>query len=184
MTHGLLTATEIAKRLTIPESTIRYYRDRFPAYVPMTGEGRSRRFRPEAIDVLRFIADQLRSGVPASNVESELSQRFPITVVPQQENATAQLPQVSTAATQQQSMEALHSLFADVVRSALAADHDDLRAEIAALREHITSTTAAAAQQQSEEISRLRGELAAARDQLATFTTPPPKPRAWWQIWR
>jgi len=57
----LLTIADIAKRLELPESTVRYYRDRFAPYVPSVGEGRGRRYRPEALAVLRFIADALRS---------------------------------------------------------------------------------------------------------------------------
>ncbi len=39
---SLLTAAQIAKELNLPESTVRYYRDRFTEYIPTTGEGRNR----------------------------------------------------------------------------------------------------------------------------------------------
>jgi hypothetical protein len=38
----LLTVAEIAKRLRLPESTVRYYRNRFNAYVPSVGSGRAK----------------------------------------------------------------------------------------------------------------------------------------------
>ena len=61
----LLTIAQIAKQLGLPESTVRYYRDRFSEYIPTTGEGRGRRYRGEAVEVFRVIADKLRAGMPA-----------------------------------------------------------------------------------------------------------------------
>jgi hypothetical protein len=54
-----LTAAEIARRLSTPESTVRYHARRFDAYVPTVGHGRGKRYRPEALDALRFIGEQL-----------------------------------------------------------------------------------------------------------------------------
>lgn len=102
----LLTIAEIAKRLELPESTVRYYRNRFAAFIPVVGEGRGRRYRPEALDVLRFIADALRSGAPAEDVETALQARFPMIIEPQQQSA----------ATQQQSAAVLRELIADSLR--------------------------------------------------------------------
>lgn len=76
----LLTISDIAKRLGLPESTVRYYRDRFPEYVPSVGDGRRRRYRPEAVDVLRFIADGLRNDRTATDIAEALSRMFPKTV--------------------------------------------------------------------------------------------------------
>ncbi|WP_081904367.1 MerR family transcriptional regulator [Brevibacillus thermoruber] len=55
MPGKLLTIAEIAKQLDIPESTARFYRDRFEAFVPSVGEGRKKRYLPEAAEVLRFM---------------------------------------------------------------------------------------------------------------------------------
>lgn len=38
----LMTMAEIAKQSGLPESTVRYYRERFAPYVPAVGEGRGR----------------------------------------------------------------------------------------------------------------------------------------------
>lgn len=45
----LMTMAEIAKQSGLPESTVRYYRERFAPYVPAVGEGRGRRYHPEAL---------------------------------------------------------------------------------------------------------------------------------------
>ncbi len=93
----LLTGAEIAKRLDLPESTVRYYRDRFAEYVPTTGEGRNRRYRAEALEVFAAIAESIRSGTPADIVEEELRDRFrrEITAGPQPDrssNTAAMVP--------------------------------------------------------------------------------------------
>lgn len=76
---NILTVAEIAQRLDLPESTVRYYRDRFKAYVPVVGEGRQRRYPQEAVEVFRMIAEGLRGGGSAATVEDALSRRFPRT---------------------------------------------------------------------------------------------------------
>ncbi|MBP2799567.1 helix-turn-helix domain-containing protein, partial [Escherichia coli] len=53
MASKLLTIAEIAKQLEIPESTVRFYRDRFEPFIPFVGEGRKKRYLPDAAEVLR-----------------------------------------------------------------------------------------------------------------------------------
>ena len=74
--NNLLTIKDIARRLNIPESTARYYRDKFPEYVPTVGTGRKKRYKPEAVDILRLIAEGLRNGSSAIEIESELSLQY------------------------------------------------------------------------------------------------------------
>ncbi len=76
MAEELLTLKEIAKRLDLPESNIRYYRDRFEQYLPYTGEGRKRRYRLEAIDVFDYIATQLKQNSSCEEITDGLSKRF------------------------------------------------------------------------------------------------------------
>lgn len=117
----LLTVAEIARRLNLPESTVRYYRDRFEKYIPDVGTGRSRRYQEEALEVFRFIADNMRSNVPVEEVEYALQSRFAVAIEPQQQSA----------ATQQQSAAVMRELIADALRYELRTIHD----EIAATRE-------------------------------------------------
>ena len=88
----LLTIAYIARALDLPESTVRYYRDRFSEFVPSVGEGRTRRYRAEALEVLRCIADAMRARTPAEDVRAALQARFPVTVEPQQQSAATQQP--------------------------------------------------------------------------------------------
>ena len=91
-----LTGAQIAQQLGLPESTLRFYRDKFPEWIPMIGEGRQRRYRPEAVDVFRIIADTLRKNGTATEVEEALARLYPRTAV------TAAETQQQTAVAQQQ----------------------------------------------------------------------------------
>ena len=72
----LLTIKEIAQVLNIPESTARYYRDKWPEYIPTSGQGRNKRYEPAAVDILRLIAEGLRNGRSATEIENDLSLKY------------------------------------------------------------------------------------------------------------
>ncbi len=76
MTHNtgsaLLTIAELARILDLPESTTRYYCNRFADHLPSVGEGRRRRFKPEALEVLRTIAGTMRRDKNAFAVDLAL----------------------------------------------------------------------------------------------------------------
>jgi len=64
----LFTLRELADRLELPESTVRYYRDAFLDHIPSVGTGRRRRYPPAALAVLRSIAEGYASGLPRTEV--------------------------------------------------------------------------------------------------------------------
>lgn len=68
----LLTLSEVARRLGLPETTVRYYRDRFAPYLPSVGTGRSRRYPLQAVERLRWIVEQLRAGASVQEIEAQL----------------------------------------------------------------------------------------------------------------
>ncbi|MDW8059502.1 MAG: MerR family transcriptional regulator [Thermomicrobium sp.] len=68
----LLTLTEVARCLGLPETTVRYYRDRFAPYLPAVGSGRSRRYPLRTVERLRWIVEQLRAGVSVAEIEAQL----------------------------------------------------------------------------------------------------------------
>jgi DNA-binding transcriptional MerR regulator len=59
----LLTVRELADQLSLPESTVRYYRDAFLDHVPAVGTGRRRRYPPAALAVLRSVAEGYAAGL-------------------------------------------------------------------------------------------------------------------------
>ena len=69
---NLLTIAELARNLDLPESTARYYCNRFATHLPSVGEGRRRRYKPEALEKLRIIAQAMRRNKNAYAVDLAL----------------------------------------------------------------------------------------------------------------
>ena len=69
MEPELLTIAELARNLDLPESTTRYYCNRFAEHLPSVGEGRRRRFKQEALDILKKIAETMRRDKNAYAVD-------------------------------------------------------------------------------------------------------------------
>lgn len=89
----LLTIAEIARALEVPDSTVRYYRDRFENHLPSVGSGRSRRYLPEAVDMLRDIMGAVKGGATVEEVRQSIPSAKPEVAAA----ATALLtPQVTT----------------------------------------------------------------------------------------
>ncbi len=181
----LLTAAQIAKELNLPESTVRYYRDRFTDYIPMTGEGRNRRYRPEAMYVFAFIAERLRNNMPADVLETELRARFPveITVEPQrpQTDSSSNTAAIVAAPAFLEVMARLGQALEDI--GELPTVVEAQRQEIAGLRRQVaeltTAVTAAAAQQQASE-ARDR-ELLTTVAELRKALKPERPQAPWWR---
>jgi transposase-like protein len=72
----LLSIKEISQELGIPQSTLRYYRDLFMDYLPAAGEGKKKRFYPEAVVVFQTIAKGMHKNKSADDIASDLNQRF------------------------------------------------------------------------------------------------------------
>lgn len=72
----LLSIKEISQELGIPQSTLRYYRDLFMDYLPAAGEGKKKRFYPEAVVVFQTIAQGMHKNKNADDIANDLSQRF------------------------------------------------------------------------------------------------------------
>ena len=76
-TEGLLSIADISRHFSLPESTTRYYCKRFAAFIPSVGEGRRRRYRPETLEAIAAILEQMRKSRTAASVENALLARFP-----------------------------------------------------------------------------------------------------------
>lgn len=153
----LLTIAEIAQELKLPESTVRYYRDRFADFIPTVGRGRGRKYKPEALEVLRFIAEGLRNDLTATEVAEAVSRIFPISATPSAE------PQQTAAATQREAFLALVEAQGQAMR------------QVAAALERIAT--------QGEETAALRREVEALREEVAQLRNER-KRRPWWEFFR
>jgi DNA-binding transcriptional MerR regulator len=72
----LLTIAELAARHDLPESTARYYCKRFLPFLPHTGEGKRRRYLPEALEIFSFIVAEIRTHKNAMTVEHALRRHY------------------------------------------------------------------------------------------------------------
>lgn len=70
----LHTIRDVARELDLPESTVRYYRNAFSAYLPSVGTGRRRRYPAEAIPLLRLVAQGYAQNRPRAEIEQALSE--------------------------------------------------------------------------------------------------------------
>ncbi|GHV53967.1 hypothetical protein FACS1894206_05750 [Deltaproteobacteria bacterium] len=68
----LLTIAELARKLSLPESTARYYCNRFAAHLSSVGNGRRKRYQPEALETLRSITATMRRDKSAFAVDLAL----------------------------------------------------------------------------------------------------------------
>ena len=72
MSETLMTIKEIADRLGVPESNIRYYRDKYECFLPFVGKGRKRRYRPEAVGVFERIIQAVHEQHSPEQIASAL----------------------------------------------------------------------------------------------------------------
>lgn len=158
--NRLFSVAAIAKVLDVPESTLHYWKNRFDEVLPSLGQGRNKRFRPEAVAVFRDIGVLLGQGLSCADVRAELARRHPINVAPGPVEAVAvrEAPAAATVETGRDGALAvatrigteiaktllthLHQQFApapgalaDASAAALRAELDRVRSENASLTE-------------------------------------------------
>jgi DNA-binding transcriptional MerR regulator len=90
--NRLYSIAAVARLLDVPESTLHYWKNRFHAFLPSLGEGRGRRFRAEAVEVFRNIAEGLGRGLSVDEVKADLAGRFPVAVARSRPAAEARAP--------------------------------------------------------------------------------------------
>ena len=93
ISESLLSIADISRHFALPESTTRYYCKRFSAFIPSVGEGRRRRYRPETLEVIAAILEQMQKSRTAAAVEDALLTRFPRNAVALAGNAPLQAVQ-------------------------------------------------------------------------------------------
>lgn len=121
----LYTIAKMAKIIKIPESTARYYRDRHLEFLPGVGSGRKRRYKKEALEVLRLIADLANRNLTAEEINDHLSKQFNRSI--EIDETTA----ITTTAEQQQAI-------VKTLSNSLTAIADQKK-EIQELRERVNS---------------------------------------------
>jgi DNA-binding transcriptional MerR regulator len=98
----LLTLAAVAERLRLPESTVRYHAKKFSQFIPTSGDGRQRRYRPEAVEILRTVAEMLKHNQTATEVMEYLQRNYPINMRVDSEGELSATTKPQPTATKQQ----------------------------------------------------------------------------------
>ncbi|HWR03515.1 MAG TPA: MerR family transcriptional regulator [Humidesulfovibrio sp.] len=146
----LLSVAEIARRLGVPESTVHYWKNRFAQHLPSSGAGRQKRFRPEAVEVFRIIAEMFSLGHSAQDVMEALGKNFPLTASLEGDHfATGSFREGADAPFSHKHPRESESQLADTAVRMAAAIAKEMGAEIArsigeGLRQHLSGVAGAA----------------------------------------
>ena len=89
----LYTIKDLARKLDVGESTVRFWRDRFSEFIPSVTQGKRKLYREEALEALRFIQQETNRSKSAEQIRDELSRQQPIDVEPEKSQRSAAAPQ-------------------------------------------------------------------------------------------
>ncbi len=164
---------DIARELGLPESTVRYYRDAFAGYLPVVGTGRRRRYPPEAIPLLRVVAEGYAQNWARPDIERALEELFgregttavaavgtgaPLTAAPRHDELLA-----TVLDGERERREVMWQMARELVRLSEAIERQEvLLAQLAERVEGAGRALPAAAA--ADELESLRRELAEERD--------------------
>jgi len=95
------TLKSVAKKLKIPESTARFYRDRHEEFIPYIGRGRRRRYTDESLEILLRICASADKGMNAIEIDERLDAEYD-RIIEVKPNETEPQAQRSRTAAQQE----------------------------------------------------------------------------------
>lgn len=173
----LLEIVDIAERLGLPVSTVRFYRDRFILYLPTVRIGRHLRYPPEAVEMIRAIDDAAKTGATLDEIEQALQWRYPVTVItsqpiastPERAQERVHVPSVLEAlATQQAALQEDFGAVRDAIADLASTQH------VQSVRSELVSLAAALGQRESAQRHALRalaGQLRQDMDEIRRLLT-------------
>jgi DNA-binding transcriptional MerR regulator len=123
----LLTLQEIAERLNMPPSTVRYYKDQYQEFMPSVKAGRYPKYEPEAVEIIRFIAAATTANQQQQDIKELLSAKFALNIEENEKGQSVAATAATAATTQQQQTEI--TIYQNHIT--------DLKSEIEFLREEL-----------------------------------------------
>lgn len=159
----LLSIKDISQELGIPQSTLRYYRDLFLDYLPAMGEGKKKRFYPEAVEVFQTIAKCMHQNKNADDIANELDSRFTrfIEIEPEPQESSATHSQADENG-QSQALATVHQFDGSTIMAVIASQNQALQ-QIAATISMVNG--------QQEELQHLKQEVSKLEERLETELT-------------
>jgi DNA-binding transcriptional MerR regulator len=123
----LLTLQEIAERLNMPPSTVRYYKDQYQEFMPSVKAGRYPKYEPEAVEIIKFIAAATTANQQQQDIKELLSAKFALNIEENEKGQSVAATAATAATTQQQQTEI--TIYQNHIT--------DLKSEIEFLREEL-----------------------------------------------
>jgi DNA repair exonuclease SbcCD ATPase subunit len=160
-----MTLKDIAKQLDVPESSLRKYRELFNDFIPGVGTGRSRRYRAEAVDVLKDIRDMREEQhLPWDAITENLAGKYPIDATPKGAGPAQTTMPLETGALEVERSSAAAS---DAkTAAAVTGNGGNLMAKFLAMNEKQTMVVNAIALQMLKAVEMVREEARAENRQL------------------
>lgn len=154
----LLSIKDISQELGIPQSTLRYYRDIFMDYLPAMGEGKRKRFYPEAVEVFQVIAKCMHQNKSADDITNELNNRFSrfIEVDSETQESSATYPQ-DNESSHTQELSVISPIDISSIMAVISSQNQALQ-QIAATINMVNG--------QQEELTSLKEEVARLEERL------------------
>jgi DNA-binding transcriptional MerR regulator len=146
----LFTIQQIGKELGVPESTLRYWRDRHEEYIPTQGTGRQRRYPIEAVAVFRRIAELAAEELTAEQVAERLRLEFTREITIAEDNS-------SNAAATVNVIEALRQIAVaqqEIVK--IVTENKELKVEMEMLKARVEKQESAAEERDRKLMEVLR----------------------------
>jgi DNA-binding transcriptional MerR regulator len=123
----LLTLQEIAERLNMPPSTVRYYKNQYQEFMPGVKAGRFMKYEPEAIEIIKFIAAATAANQQQQDIKELLSAKFALNINDIEKGQSVATTAATATTTQQQQTEI--TIYQNHIT--------DLKSEIEFLREEL-----------------------------------------------
>jgi DNA-binding transcriptional MerR regulator len=123
----LLTLQEIAARLNMAPSTVRYYKNQYQEFMPGVKAGRFMKYEPEAIEIIKFIAAATAATKQQQDIKELLSAKFALNIEENEKGQSVAATAAAAATVQQQQTDI--TIYQNYVA--------DLKSEIEFLREEL-----------------------------------------------
>lgn len=182
-----LTLKQLSQQAGIPESTARYYRDKYSQFFQVRGDGRKRRYHPNTIDVLKFIAEQTQASQTQEQVDEGLSRKFTrvydVSIETQRNNATTQQdPQFDLAELMKSQLLSQDKLTQAILRLAVASEerNKELSLEVNSLRLRLSNLEKKQGLPPAKADTEQEREPNAEAEATTKEDEKKPKRRRWW----
>jgi len=148
------TFKQCAELAEVKESTARFYRDTFPGFFSVVGEGRKRQYHPSVVEVIKFVSANYAQNLTQEQIQILLEEKYGVTVeVSTQElnNATQELH--NAVATQSQEHNITQTQLLEIMKTAFSQELEK-RDEVVLRLEKQVELLAEAQEQRDQELMK------------------------------